>query len=360
MWIWQLPDWPNFNYNSSKIMGLERQFLQKTGQASIILNYIDVDDRNKFLVEIISNEALKSAEIEGEMLQRESLQSSIKKHFGLTTKDAHKKHLKEYGMANLVCHVYDTYQQSLTHKMLYDWHQMLMSINQSRIEVGKYRRHAEAMQIVSARSDTVFYEAPPSEDVYKEMDDFIIWFNEYKSESILAKAAIGHLYFECIHPFEDGNGRIGRVLVEKALSTMLGYPTLISISSIIEKNKKAYYEALGKCNKSLDVDEWIVYFANVITDAQIESVKLIEFLMYKSKLMSSLQGKINARQEKALLRIFKEGPGGFSGGLSADNYIAITKTSKATATRDLAELVEMNVLRKTGQLKHTRYWLVFP
>lgn len=188
---------------------------------------------------------------------------------------------------------------------------------------------------------------------------FIDWFNSANEETILGKASHAHVYFESIHPFEDGNGRIGRALVEKALSQALGLPTLIAVSQALELRKKEYYAYLAQCNKSLDIESWVCFFSGVILQAQHNSVRLINFLINKSKLMSSLAGKINSRQERALLRIFAEGLDGFVGGLSAENYRAITKASTATATRDLADLVEKGALIKTGVLRHTRYTLSF-
>ena len=170
-------------------------------------------------------------------------------------------------------------------------------------------------------------------------------------------AAIAHIYFESIHPFEDGNGRIGRILVEKILSQGVGQPLLIAVSKVLEKKKKEYYLELGKCNQALEVQDWVEFFSKAILQAQEESINLLFFLIKKSKLFSTLAGQINARQEKALLRMFAEGPDGFQGGLSAENYISITKTSRATATRDLTDLLDKGAFIKTGELRHTRYRL---
>jgi Fic family protein len=216
------------------------------------------------------------------------------------------------------------------------------------------------MQIVSSRygDSKVYFEAPPSKIVPKEMNRFLKWFNSSKgSESILVRAALTHLYFENIHPFEDGNGRIGRILVEKAFSQGVGRPILIALSKSFERHRKEYYKELGKCNRTLDANEWVEYFAKMTLEAQSDASSHLFFLMEKSRIMHSFEGEINARQEKVLLRLFEEGPSGFKGGLSAENYIVITKTSRATATRDLADLVERGVLKKTGELRHTRYWL---
>jgi Fic family protein len=216
------------------------------------------------------------------------------------------------------------------------------------------------MQIVSHHYafPRVFFEAPPSAKVPHEMKMFVDWFNAASlSGTILGRAAVAHVYFESIHPFEDGNGRIGRILVEKILSQGIGRPVLIAVSKVLEKRKKEYYSALEECNRTLKIQHWVEFFADVVLEGQEESMNLLFFLIEKSKMLAALSGQINPRQEKALLRMFAEGLDGFKGGLSAENYIAITKTSRATATRDLTDLVQKGALIKTGELRHTRYWL---
>lgn len=357
-WNWQLPNWPNFLYDPKSVSALEKKFLLAAGGGFAILKTLDEVKKRQFTVEILCTEGLKSSEIEGEILERESLQSSIGRHFGLSVKE--KMPAKERGMGDLLWNMYHTYDQELTHEMLFEWHRMLMHKESHISEIGKYRTHPEPMQIVSNRYDKtqVIFEAPPSTKIYQEMAQFIQWFNHSRGdESILARAAVVHVFFESIHPFEDGNGRIGRALVEKALSQSLGHPTLLAVSQGIVRRKKEYYEALGFCNRTLEINSWIQFFAEVILESQEESVSLIRFLAEKSRLMNELKGQLNERQEKVLLRMFAEGLKGFSGGLSAENYTKITKTSRATATRDLSDLVEKKALYKTGELKHTRYWL---
>lgn len=324
-----------------------------------ILKHLDDEKKRDFVVEMLCVEGLKSAEVEGEILQRESLQSSIQRHFGLITGEK-KIPPEEQNMGNLMWEVYDTFLEPLTHEMLYKWHALLFQKTSEISVIGKYRTHSDSMQIIAGRYDKheVHFEAPPSSIIKKEMTHFIDWFNAFSQDtSVLANAAVAHVYFESIHPFEDGNGRIGRALVEKILSKNLGYPSLIAVSQVITERKKEYYAALGQCNRTLNIQNWVLFFSEIIVEAQKESLVLIHFLMGKSLLMNRLEGDINNRQKKVLLRIFGEGIKGFSGGLSAENYIAITKTSRATATRDLLDLVEKRALKKTGQLRHTRYWL---
>lgn len=361
LWNWQRPEWPRFSYDSDQISKKERQFLLDLGGSAAFFKNLDKEDRDQFVVEILSQEGAESSKIEGEVLDRESLQSSIKRHFGLHADTrSRSESKKESGMAQLLCDVYESYQQPLTHEMLWQWHFMLFK-DQSQIDdSGKYRTHIEPMQIVSRRYDRpkVFFEAPPSVQVPHEMSLFVDWFNStQEAESVLGRAAIAHIYFESIHPFEDGNGRIGRALVEKVLSQGVGKPVLIAVSKILEQRKKEYYAALERCNHILEVDDWVEFFSDAIIQAEKDSIRLLNFLIEKSKMFAGLSGQLNLRQEKALLRIFEEGPCGFKGGLSAENYIVITKTSRATATRDLADLVIKGALVKTGELRHTRYWL---
>lgn len=358
-WNWQLPDWPEFTYNPASVSQKEKQFLLGSGGAFAFLKTVNKKERDQFIVEILSLEGLESSKIEGEFLERDSLQSSIKKYFGMNTSTKQGTY-KEEGMAALLCNVYETFDTPLSHEMLYEWHSMLFKRDSHIDDIGKYRTHPEAMQIVSGRLDThkVFFEAPPSDQVPEEMTNFIDWFNSTASSmSILGRAAVAHVYFESIHPFEDGNGRIGRILVEKALSQGTGQPTLIAISKQLENHKKDYYSMLGRCNRTVKITDWVEFFSETILEAQNESMKILRFLIQKSQILTELTGKINSRQEKVLLKMFAQGPEGFAGGLSAENYIAITKTSRATATRDLADLVQHDVLVKTGELRHTRYWL---
>ncbi|MBP7074476.1 MAG: Fic family protein [Rhabdochlamydiaceae bacterium] len=361
-WNWQLPNWPKFTYHSDQIAQTEKQFLLGIGSAFAYMKTIDKQEHRQFVVEMLSTEGLESSKIEGEILDRESLQSSIKQHFGLQV-SLRQKDEKESNMAALLCNVYESFDEPLTHEMLCKWHAMLFKGSTDLADIGRYRTHTEPMQIVSqsSRAAVVFFEAPPSTEVIAEMTVFIEWFNSCDgSESILCRAAIAHLYFESIHPFEDGNGRIGRILVEKILSQGVGHPTLIAVSKTLENNKKKYYSALEKCNRTLEVHAWVGFFSSMVLEAQKESINLLYFLIQKSKILNAYSDQINPRQLKALLRIFAEGPKGFDGGLSAENYISITKASRPTATRDLTDLVEKGILVKTGELRHTRYQLNLP
>lgn len=359
VWNWQLADWPNFTYTVDALCQKERDFLLSVGTTFAFRKNIHKTEYTQFIVEMLTSEGKESSKIEGELLDRASLQSSIGKHFGLQMQHSQKGQ-KEFRMARLLCEVYDSFDAPLTHEMLWHWHSLLFDGSSHALECGTYRTHTEPMQIVSNTygSPRVFFEAPPSKQVPHEMDLFLNWFNHPKSnESLLGRAAVAHVYFESIHPFEDGNGRIGRALIEKILSQGIGRPVALSLSHILEKQKKDYYLSLERCNQTLVISQWVEFFAEVALRAQTEAAALLSFLLEKSRILTKLSGQINERQEKVLLRMFQEGPDGFVGGLSAEKYISITKTSRATATRDLSELVDKGALYKTGELRHTRYWL---
>jgi Fic family protein len=247
---------------------------------------------------------------------------------------------------------------------MFDWHTMLLGGDRSIKEIGGYRTHTEPMQVVSGpdHSCTVHFEAPPSKRVPAEMKRFIAWFNDTapgakKALPALARAGIGHLYFECIHPFEDGNGRVGRALAEKSLAQSLGEPSLIALAYTIERKRKDYYAALERNNKDDEITDWLAYFAAMVLEAQRNTLARVDFYLAKARFYERLRGRLNERQEKVLARMFREGIDGFKGGLSAENYITISKTSRATATRDLQDLVEKGALTRTGELRYTRYYL---
>jgi len=363
MWNWQQPDWPNFNYDKSLIDDFEKQLLLGAGLLFGAFKHLNEEDKRQLTIELISNEALKTSEIEGEYLDRDSLQSSIRRQFGLIA-DNRKISPAEQGIAEMMVNVYRSFEAPLSHAMLLEWHKMLTNGRRDLNDIGCYRTHSEPMQIVSGAiyAPKVHFEAPPSSQMMAEMERFIDWFNATTSNGTtplptLLRAAIAHLYFVSIHPFEDGNGRIGRAIAEKALAQCLGQPTLIAIAYAIERDKKAYYSALERANKQNEITAWLLYFADMVINAQSYTATWIDFLIKKAKLYARLRGQINPRQEKVLTRMFREGPDGFTGGLNAEKYIGITGAPRATATRDLQDLVGKGALIRHGERKHTRYFL---
>jgi len=223
------------------------------------------------------------------------------------------------------------------------------------------------MQVISGaiHASTVHFEATPSGQIYEELNALIDWFNEQhevKKIPPLIITGIAHLWFESIHPFEDGNGRIGRALAEKSLSQSLGRPALISLSTAIECKKKNYYDASScvQSGEDNEVTSWLEYFSALVIDAQNLSLRSIDFVIKKGRLLAKYRGHLNERQSKVVMRVLQEGVHGCKGGLSAGNYMSITRAPSTTATRDLNDLVRKELLTKSGERKHTRYFINFP
>lgn len=365
-WNWQKPDWPEFSYDETALEEAEAQFLRQSGELNGSLKHIQAGEKDDLTVELISTEAVKTSEIEGEILNRDSVQSSVRRNFGLDT-DNRNIPPAEQGIAEMMVNLYETFADPLSHEKLFNWHRMLTGGRTDLNDIGRYRTHEEPMQVISGviYDPDIHFEAPPSAQMQTEMDRFIEWFNQTapdgeKALTPLTRAGIAHLFFVCVHPFEDGNGRIGRAIADKALSQCLGHPTLLALSLTIQNAKKDYYRNLELNNKELEITAWLRYFSDTVLSAQDYTQRLIDFLIEKTKLYDRIRDKLNERQAKAIARMFREGLEGFKGGLSAENYISITGTSRATATRDLQNLVEIGALMRTGERRHTRYWLNLP
>ncbi len=363
IWNWQQKYWPEFRWDAGALETQEQQFLHQAGIVSGCLKHMSEDEKSGLTVELISTEALKTSEIEGDILDRDSVQSSVLRNFGLDTDTRHIPPA-ERGIAEMMVDLYRTFAEPLDHAKMFAWHKMLTIGRRDLDDIGRYRTHIEAMQVVSgkAHDPNLHFEAPPSKIMTVEMTRFIEWFNATaphgtKPLSLLTRAGIAHLYFVSIHPFEDGNGRIGRALSEKALSQGLGQPTLLALSQTIQTGRKTYYQMLEQSNKDLDITAWLVYFSKMVLETQKATLGLIDFLIAKTHMFDRLRGQLNDRQNKVLTRMFLEGPDGFKGGMNADKYITITGASRATVTRDLANLVQKEALTRTGERKHTRYWL---
>src|SRR5437763_542040 len=365
-WNWQDSDWPHFTWNQARLEKAEQQFLLGGGVLVGTVKHLPEEDRQQLTVDAMSTEAVTTSEIEGEILDRASVQSSIRKQLGLAA-DERRVRPAERGIAEMMVDLYRSFSKPLSREMLFRWHEMIVSARRDLKDVGRYRTGTEPMQIVSGRMDAprVHFEAPPSSQVPSEMNRFLEWFARTRRDGqqplpALTRAGIAHLYFESIHPFEDGNGRIGRAIAEKSLAESLGQPTLITLAATILFRRKSYYEALEAANKQNEITSWVAWFAGIAIEAQRRTIALVEFLIDKTKLLDRLKGELNERQTKALLRMFREGPEGFEGGLSAGKYTTITSASPATTTRDLSDLVSKAALTRDGELRHARYRLNVP
>lgn len=353
---WQQSDWLKFRYSLEKLQGELLLFAEKVGRVSGMLEGLPEETKQEVMVDIILAEAIKTSEIEGEFPSRKDVLSSIRKNLGLHVSPEHIKDRSAEGLGELMIDVRNSFKEPLTEEKLFAWHRLLLGENK-RIEVGKWRTHEDPMQVVSGAigNEKIHYEAPPSNRIPEEMKAFIEWFNETspgaKSEikSAPVRSAISHLYFETIHPFEDGNGRIGRAIAEKALSQSIGRPVVLSLSRTIEANKKNYYDALEKAQQSNEITQWVAYFVHTALAAQTEAEEQIDFTLKKTRFFDRFKDQLNERQLAVIKRMLEEGPKGFEGGMNARKYIGITKTSKATATRDMQQLLEIGAFILWGK-----------
>ena len=363
---WQQSDWTKFKYDLS---GLQKPLLtiaEKMGFIRGKLVHLNEDLQTEAMVNLMVEEAVNTSEIEGEYISRMDIRSSIKNMLGLNPKIIPVHDKRAQGIAELMLDVRKTFKEPLTKAKLFHWHVLLMSgSSHTHLQIGKWRKGEEPMQIVSGQYGKwiIHFEAPPSKNIPEEMKKFIRWFNDTAPKKPKAiefapvRAAIAHLYFESIHPFDDGNGRIGRAITEKILSQGFGYPIMLSLSSVIESNKKAYYAALKEGSKTNDMTDWIYYFVNLVLGAQIEIEKQINFIFKKTNFFDQFKDSLNERQLKVIKRMTQTGIKGFEGGMSAKKYMSITGVSKATATRDLQDLVLIKALKQIGSGRSVRYEL---
>lgn len=361
-YIWQREEWPNFQYCLAGVQDQILRFTEKAGRVDGLLSALPQSLQTEAIVDIMVAEAVKSSEIEGEMLSRPDVMSSIRNNLGLTVQAKPIGDRRAEGIAELMVSVRNDYANLLSRKVLFEWHSMLM-MGTARIRAGVWRAHSESMLIVSGTigNEQVHYEAPPSKRVPSEMKRFIEWFNRTVPRArdeirfALVRSAVAHLYFESIHPFEDGNGRIGRAISEKALSQGLGRPVVLSLSRAIDADRGGYYAALKRSQRTCDITDWIEWFVDMLLAAQVQAEVDIEFTLKKTKLFDRVESQLNHRQLKALRRMLKAGPVGFEGGMTARKYMSITKATKPTATRDLQDLVAKEVLRSVGAGRSTHY-----
>jgi Fic family protein len=362
LYNWNLPGWPNFQYETRELEGILLKYAQFCGKISGKLDGLDIQLRRETLIDFMVTEAIKTSKIEGENLNFHDVKSSIKNQLGLNKPLQHVADLRADGIAKMMLHVHDTYLQPLTEATLFEWHRSLF-LGQSgaaQIETGKWRTHDEPMQIVSGPYGKwkVHFEAPPSARVPTLMKQFLKWFNEKTVVQAPIRSGIAHLYFESIHPFEDGNGRIGRAISEKVLLQQSPFETVLGLSASIEAKKKVYYDALQKAQRSNEITQWLHYFVQMLLDAQEAVAASIQFIIDRANFMKLASAHANDRQLKVLNRVLEEGSGNFVGGLNAKKYGTITKCSKTTATRELSELLEKNLIKRLpGGGRSTSYEL---
>ncbi|RPJ33355.1 MAG: Fic family protein, partial [Verrucomicrobiaceae bacterium] len=341
---WQQPDWPDFRFDLSPVEDALLAIAGHAGKVGGLLAGLPPGLETETVLDLMIAEAMQSSAIEGEILQRPDVVSSIRNHLGLNRTPEPVRNPMADGAGELMATVRRTFAEPISETVLFSWHQMLMR-RATGIRTGAWRSSGDPMQVVSGlmHRPTVHFEAPPATEVPGEMERFITWFNDTSPggraplKHAAVRSAIAHLYFESIHPFEDGNGRIGRAISEKALSQGMGHPVPISLSRSIEARRSSYYDALESAQRSNEITGWLVYFVETVRRAFLESEQQIAFIVSKTRFMDLHRDSLNVRQFKVIQRMLEAGPDGFTGGMNARKYIALTRASKATATRDLQD-----------------------
>ena len=318
-------------------------------------------------IDLMLSEAIKTSAIEGEVLDRESVRSSLLSLIASDTLPGTSDQ-KAAGAASLMVDVRKNWQAPLTHDLLGKWQSMAVPEQRyTSILRGAYRNDPSSMQIVSGPygHEKVHYEAPPAALVPVEMVGFIDWYNQTSpligDQAIpgIARAGIAHLWFESIHPFDDGNGRVGRAVADHALSQYLGYPTTACLATAIEGDKKTYYRQLEKASRGgLEINSWLDYFSDRVSKAQDIAREEVDFVLAKTRFYETYGDQLNDRQAKMVLRMFAEGRKSFEGGITTRKYEAITRCPNRTASRDLSDLLEKGVITLLpGGGRTTRYEL---
>lgn len=374
--IWQRPSWPDLRFDlqaaAPDLIHAHRMLGEIEGKAAAI----GLGSQNDVALEVFSGEVIATAAIEGERLSADAVRSSVMRRLGMGAAGPADRHVD--GLVEVINDATTAFDQPLDEDRLCRWQSALFPGGTSgiqRIAVGRYRDHQEAMQIVSGTpgKEVVHYEAPPSKAVRAEMDRFLAWFagTAPTAEGVtavegqidgLARAAMAHLWFESIHPFEDGNGRIGRAIMDMAIAQHQRKPLrLYSLSRQLLKSRKDYYDTLNEAQRGdVDVTNWVRWLAQQFAAACRYSSTVIDQAIAKRHFWEQQASAVNERQRKVLQRLLDDGDGGFLGGLNAEKYIKITGASKPTATRDLAAMVAAGQLWTVGTGKAVRYYINMP
>lgn len=362
-WIWENKDFPHFTYQKIPL----EQLYFKFGQLQSVESFLTHQDSTGLLVDVLENEAISTSAIEGEILQRSSVRSSIQKILRL---DIEAEYTNNYHIDNLIEIILDakTNLAPLDHERLSSWHIALFPTNQSglrKILAGTYRTHEEEMRIVSGpwEKEKVHYVAPPSLMMEKMMADFLFWLKEDNESDLLIKAAIAHLYFVLIHPFEDGNGRITRAITDYVLSqAKLVNASFYSIATAIHQHRKEYYTILDSICRSetLDITPWIEWFMKIVSISIDDTLKKVETIQVKTQFWDRCnQHSLNERQKKVINKMLSVLPEPFEGGMKVNKYMSLTHSTRITASRDLADLVEKGLMSSFGSGRGTYYQLAF-
>lgn len=350
--VWQQLEWPHWRYDAKRLMPLLAQVNQAQGRLQGRLQDLGLDQQGQANLRVLTEDVLKTSEIEGESLNPESVRSSIARRLGvdigaLAPADRHVD-----GVVDMVLDATGNHQAPLTVQRLFSWHSGMFPAGQSglrNIRIGAWRDDAHGpMQVVSGpmHRPKVHFEAPPAHLLDAEVNDFLLWFNVDQQDDPLIKAGLAHLWFVTIHPFDDGNGRIARAVGDMALahaehSTYRFY----SFSAQIQRERKDYYALLERTQKGdLDVTAWLVWFLGCLLRAVQGSDETLSAVLNKAGFWKRWAStSMNERQIKLLNRMLD----GFEGKLTTSKWAAIAKCSQDTAHRDIKDLVEKRVLKQS-------------
>lgn len=350
-YIHQKDNWPNFTWNSEEFVNLLSETRNLQGRLIGKMESLGFELRDEALLETLTLDVLKSAEIEGELLNPEQVRSSIAQRLGMEFAGAIMSDRNVDGMVEMMIDATHNCFNPLTTDRLFDWHAALFPMGRSgifKITVADWRKDTSGqMQVISGAlgREKIHFQAPDAELIEKEMNLFLKWFNEENKIDLVVKAAIAHLWFVTIHPFQDGNGRIARALTDMLLaqsdkSTQRFY----SMSAQIRIERKGYYDVLEKTQKGdLDLTDWIKWFLSCLINALKSTDKVLTRVLFKADFWNRHSKTIiNERQKKVLNKLLD----GFEGKLTSMKWAKIAKCSKDSAIRDINDLIDKSVLQK--------------
>lgn len=349
--IHQQNDWPNFHWNSEQIVSLLSEARNLQGRLIGKMESLGFNLRSEALLDTLTLDVLKSSEIEGEFLNPDQVRSSIARRLGMKIAGSVESDRNVDGVVEMMLDATQNCFKPLTAERLFDWHAALFPTGRSgmyKITVADWRRDSTGpMQVVSGvmGKEKVHFQAPDSSLVEKEMNLFLDWFNNYEKTDLVLKAAIAHLWFVTIHPFEDGNGRITRALTDMLLARSdKSNQRFYSMSAQIRLERKEYYEILEKIQKgNLDITKWIKWFLNCLINSLKSSDSVLVKVLFKADFWTKHSKiLINERQKKLLNKLLD----GIDGKLTSSKWAKIAKCSKDTAIRDINDLIDKNILQK--------------
>ena len=365
IYIHQLPHWPKFTWNQDQLTSLLAEIRSRQGRLLGRMEALGFQLKAEANLQTLTLDVLKSSEIEGELLDADQVRSSIARRLGMDIAGLVPTDRHVDGVVEMLLDATQHYQQPQSAERLYGWHAALFPTGRSgmhKITVAAWRdnRKDDPMQVVSGAmgKEKVHFEAPDAECLEEEMRQFINWFNEDKYMDPVIKAAVAHLWFVTIHPFDDGNGRIARAIADMQLSCAdQSAQRFYSMSAQIRKERKDYYDILEHTQKgSMDITNWLSWFLQCLDRALEASSETLSGVLKKARFWEKHASTlINQRQQIMLNKLLD----GFDGKLNTSKWAKITKTSPDTALRDIQDLLNKKVLvKEVGGGRSTSYGLV--